>query len=270
MRSTNPLSKTWASGASLLSQESSARLLHRFGEASPKLIEERSLLRRVDSKFAVNSTDILDLLDSLREDYKVVLGSLPSPFASIHTEYFDTQSQALYKSHVGGEFPSFKVRIRKYPERSLAFLEFKTRVSPSRNHKTRFERSFEQNTLGKMDRKRIKMITGFAAESFSSSCVIRYRRMTLVSVHHAERVTIDTRMHVSHDGTSVPFGPEYILEVKQALESSATPIMRLLRERKISRSAFSKYCAALQTLSTVQNTTTANAVLGTLSSEGNA
>lgn len=236
-----------ASESPLLKDSSSARFLQLFQTAEPKLIAERSLLRRVDTQYALSADALLLLLEDLGGDFKVVMGTSYSPFTPCQIEYFDTADKALYRSHTVGLCPSYLVCVRNYPASARAHLEFTVRVSQSRNHTTRFERETAQVGLKQIDHKRAAMITGLKENSLTTSGVVQYLRMTLVSVHHTERITIDTQMTVKNRDAFVSFGPECVLEVKQARESTSTPIMQKLREHNHHPIDLNKYCCALQT-----------------------
>jgi hypothetical protein len=73
----------------------------------------------------------------------------------------------------------------------------------------------------------------------------RYQRITLVSKHQAERVTLDLNIEFSHDGVDEQLGDLVILELKQANASRKTPVYKALRRQQIRPFNISKYCIGL-------------------------
>lgn len=207
-------------------------------------MNKRKLLRRTDSKFLMPEGGVEALLEELGSSY-AVLTAEGNMLASYRTLYFDTKEHRCFHDHRRGRRPRFKVRIRHYDDRVLSFLEVKTKGAGNVTSKAREPRVFRDDSLSLVDRAFLSKHTPIAGREFEPMLWTNFSRLTLLSLHGPERVTIDLNLEFVADERAVAMRGVAIVEVKQASFCLRTPVMRELRSRHIRPASASKYCAAL-------------------------
>ncbi len=236
-----------ASGRSsepLINSRPVARALGGFGHADANLVKARALLKRTDSKFLMPEADIAPVLSRLSGDYAVLLAN-QSPIASYRTLYFDTEDYRCFHDHRRGRRPRFKVRIRHYEDRRLSFLEVKSKGSNNVTSKARKPRSFGYDALSDEDREFLSTHTPVRGSDLRPTLWTNFSRLTLLSLHGPERVTIDMNLEFISGAKEVHMAGVAIVEVKQASYCLRTAVMNELKKRHIRPASASKYCAAL-------------------------
>jgi len=217
--------------------------LDAFARATPELLERRALLRRSDTKFLGNDSQVTQVLSELTADY-ALLGTAP-----YSTLYFDTDDLACFHAHRRGRRIRHKVRIRHYGDRKLTYLEVKSRLSGEITNKHRIQLPYESVELGEPERVFIERHTGIPGAAMRPTLWINYRRITLLSLQDNERFTIDLdlavtraddRAQVVKDLTGVAF-----FEIKQAPLRRDTPVIQRLRGVGLRPRSISKYCAGV-------------------------
>ena len=113
--------------------------------------------------------------------------------------YFDTESFALYRSHVQGRRRRYKARIRSYCDSGDAMLEVKLKGRRGQTVKERlpydFQRRAELTREGRLFLDTvIAQAYGITAPPMSPSLTTAYRRATLVDEERASRLTIDVNL----------------------------------------------------------------------------
>jgi len=228
--------------------------LCRFGDASPELIEARTLQERVDRKYLLPARVLDALLARLSGQYRVVL-SAGRPLARYHTQYFDTPARELYHDHRRGRRPRYKVRLRHHLDRRLSFLEIKRKGADERTRKSRLERPFGASDLDGESRAFIGQHCLVKAASLVAALSMRFCRITLVGEDVNERVTIDCRIELDADGRCERWPEAVIAEIKQARYDNLSPSVRALRDLHVRERAVSKYCLATARLAAVPDHT---------------
>jgi hypothetical protein len=215
----------------------------RFAPASTQLRDERELLRRVDTKYVCDHGTAMLLVADLAPDY-AALPVLSGNVAMYHSLYFDTADLRSYHDHRRGRRPRHKVRIRHYPDRALSFLEVKTKRNEVVTDKQRLELVYGAEELDARARAFLRSC-GLHGDDYLPSLRIAFRRLSLVGVRSAERVTIDTALEAwPLAGERTSFGELVVIEVKQSPFSVRTPIMRALHRTGLRERAMSKYTIA--------------------------
>jgi hypothetical protein len=215
-------------------------LLAGFSGASPELLASRELLQRVDTKFALPLGGLDQLLEELAGHYAVLrvpTGSL----ASYRSLYFDTPDLQCFHDHRRGRRIRHKVRIRHYPDRTLTFLEIKTKRNEQVTDKKRRPLPYGTEELGGEDLGFLRSRLGGMADVLEPQVWIAFRRLTLIGLATQERVTIDLDLDVA------ALGALAIVEVKQSPFCVRTPVMRALYDAGHREGSVSKYVAALAT-----------------------
>jgi len=101
-------------------------ILQNFQPISLSEMDEVKLMNRTDTKFVLNRTLFNEVLPQLTSSYRVLEIS-DQRLSSYRTLYFDTSGFDLFLDHHNGKGNRFKVRIRKYVESNLFFLEIKNK-----------------------------------------------------------------------------------------------------------------------------------------------
>ena len=90
-------------------------------------------MKRTDTKFVVSKKMLPVLLETLKEKYRV-LEIDNNRVMTYNSLYFDTKDQKFYREHHNGKINRLKVRMRKYVESELFFLEIKQKDHKGENH----------------------------------------------------------------------------------------------------------------------------------------
>ncbi len=87
-----------------------------------------SLLRRTDTKYLLNISQLQNALEHVHDHYRV-LSINKKRLNHYQTLYFDTTDFALYTQHHNGNLNRHKVRCRKYVDSNLCYLEVKFKTN---------------------------------------------------------------------------------------------------------------------------------------------
>jgi hypothetical protein len=223
------------------------RVLRRFTPISLAQMHNVALLRRIDTKYVLSEAQLYQALTRLTADYDV----LEIEGRRLHhyrTLYFDTPDFALYRQHHDGWRDRYKVRSRVYADSDLAFLEVKRKTNKNVTVKSRLQ---TPEVVTQVDAQTDDFLhTHFpqATEALESQLWNSFYRMTLVSKHSIERLTLDVDLSFQAGGTHASLPGVAIAEVKQeafSLRSEFVGQMRALGMRSMS---FSKYCIGVSLL----------------------
>jgi hypothetical protein len=233
-------------------EEALASTVERFRIASPDLLADRALLRRVDRKYLLASRDLPALLEALTTGHHLLQAG-GRALARYRTEYFDTPERQSYEDHRRGRRPRCKVRIRHHLDRSATFLEVKRKQPDGRTAKARMERPFGRDDLDEGALRFVAAHATLPARRLRHTVTIEFLRMTLLAVHTDERITIDHAVAMQYGPYRETIQELAIVEVKQARFSAATDVMRALRAMRAREETISKYCVALAKLAPVRH-----------------
>jgi hypothetical protein len=201
------------------------------------------LLRRVESKFAMPATAVASLLPALAGDYVVLLAGT-ALVASYRSVYFDTPGLAFYHAQRCGRRVRQKVRVRHYPDRRVSYLEVKMRSRDDVTTKARRPRAYDDDALSADDLAFVRQHVCVQAELLPSLRT-DYSRITLLSRHTEERLTIDLNLQATRGRRRARLDDLAIVEVKQARYDRRTPAMAALRAAGWRTGWASKYCLGL-------------------------
>lgn len=202
------------------------------------------LLNRVDTKFVTTTDGLEKLLQMAAGSYFIqeIEGKKMMPYTTL---YFDTLACDMYSRHQRGCKTRQKIRVRRYENSGVNFLEVK-----------------RKNNKGRTDKKRIQVpeytpdldnYREFLSEkSWYGQAVLKpklsnaFRRITLVNNAMTERLTIDLelRFHNEETGRDYDMGPLVVVEVKRD-GLTHSPVLDMLKELRIKQSGFSKYCIGM-------------------------
>ena len=223
-----------------------ASSLSQFEPIALKEMNSVSLLKRIDTKFLTTESKLLEIIPELISDYKV-LEIEENRLMNYATLYFDTEDLKSYTEHHNGRAKRHKIRMRKYIDSDLCFLEIKEKQNSGMTNKTRCSIVDIETVLSKKSIDFIKKTT--KKDQVLKSVLYNYfQRFTLVNTQRAERVTIDSCLNYKTNDSTKTLQNIVIIEVKQEKQNTQTPVYKALKSKKIRTSSFSKYCIGVANL----------------------
>lgn len=228
-------------------QPSSLCILAGMAPATLDEMAAVALLDRRETKFVLRERDLARALQRLVDDYRVleIDGRRAHSYLSL---YFDTSDFRLYHRHHAGGKNRYKVRSREYMDTRLAFLEVKHKIDRSHTIKNRVQTPRLLTRLCPDGEQFVRAHFPLAAEALEPKLWNAYRRITLISKRHPERLTIDFHSHffTGHTGQTLP--GIVIAEVKYDSAHRHSEFIRVMREMGIRPMGFSKYCIGVTLL----------------------
>ena len=217
-----------------------------FSSISLKEMDNVSLLKRVDTKFLTTEKKLLEILSLISSDYNI-LDIDDKRLMKYSTLYFDTNDKMLYNCHHNKKGNRYKIRMRKYVDSNICFLEVKKKNNTGVTNKFR---SPIDNFETKLSPSSLKFIKKYTDSSQILTPVLSntFSRFTLVNKNLPERVTIDSRIVFKSDNDSKILDEIVIIEVKQERGKENTAIYKALKMCKIPNVSFSKYCVGISNL----------------------
>ncbi len=216
----------------------------RFKGISLSEMDAVSLLKRVDSKFVID-TGRLEMFFKNIETTHRVLEIEGSPIQTYKTIYYDTPDYKMYTAHHNRKKHRYKIRTRDYVESELSFLEIKNKSNKGKTTKKRIAFSDKGILCSKMN-DFIVAHSPFEAQDLMPVLGNTFNRITLVNNDLTERMTIDVGLKAwefEHSENDLDLGGVSIIELKRdAYQKSKT--LKLLRDLKIKPTGFSKYAVS--------------------------
>ena len=205
-----------------------------------------SLMKRVDTKFILKESQLLEVLSKLYEDYKI-LEIDQERLMKYSTLYFDSENKKCFNDHHNGKLNRYKIRMRKYLVSDICFLEIKKKNNLGITNKIRRQiKDFETNLTTESKE--------FITESNINNLLLEpslynnFSRMTLVNKNEPERITIDVDLSFSFRNDKKKFDKLVVVEIKQEGKRLNTTINRVLKSMSILPTNFSKYCIGISNI----------------------
>lgn len=154
-----------------------------------------SFLKRIDKKFLLNANQFADILEDLKNDFKV-LEIKGKKIFSYDNIYMDSDDYLFYNQHQDKKNSRTKVRTRYYIDSNLAYFEYKQKIDWITS-KYRYEFPSEEHGFMTKGKKRFfewvwqSIYNDDKAPKISPSIQTKYQRITLVNNDGSERLTID-------------------------------------------------------------------------------
>lgn len=214
-------------------------LLEPFEPITLEEMDRVELMNRMDTKFAFGVQDLHQLLPLLKSDYRILIVE-ETNMPHYESLYFDDERFSFFKDHHNGKGDRFKVRIRKYVESNLFFLEVKHRIK-GRTDKKRIVTDQFNEVLPESD-------LAFVQNELQSNKNLvptmwnSFQRITLVSKTENERLTLDFNILFEKDGIKKSFKQLVIAELKQEDLNRNSAFYQLMKEQQIRPYRLSKYC----------------------------
>ncbi len=214
-----------------------------FSEVPLRTLEQRALLRRVDTKFILGTGALSRVLSSLADHYGILQAS-GKPIAQYRTLYFDTHEFLCLQEHHRGRRPRHKIRIRHYPDRQVSFLEVKRKTNRGITVKERSPIAFREESLSEENRSFVDAHSPIASDTLVPGLRTAFGRITLVGLQTPERATFDLQLQFEGNEGTAEIPGAVIAEVKQPRYMPRSPVMLALRQEGFRPTRVSKYCTA--------------------------
>jgi hypothetical protein len=221
-------------------------LVNKFSTISLNEMNSVALMKRTDTKFVINNTQLVTVLENIKKEYRV-LEINDNRIMSYSSLYFDTAENKFYKDHHNGKNNRTKIRQRKYVDSNLCFLEIKQKNGKGETNKTRIAvKKFEEN-LTNSSRVFIAETTN-QDYKLTPSLWNSFNRITLVNIQSKERVTLDLNLSYKMNDAEKNFENLVVVEVKQERFNRKSKIVKALRTIKQHPYSISKYCIGMISL----------------------
>jgi hypothetical protein len=223
------------------------RVLEQFAPISLDEMGRVALMRRVDSKFILSQSQLQQALAGLTQ-YYTVLEIRNRRQHRYQTLYFDTPDLALYHQHHDGWRSRYKVRSRVYVDSHLAYLEVKRKTNRNVTIKSRLKTPMLVTRVDPYADDFLPVHYPYQIDRLEQTLWNSFRRITLVSKHRVERLTLDVGLSFWRGRERVDLPGVAIAEIKQphfSLNSDFVDQMRALGVRPM---RFSKYCIGVALL----------------------
>lgn len=205
-----------------------------------------SLMKRVDTKFILKESQLLEVLSKLYDDYKI-LQIDQERLMKYSTLYFDYQNKKCFKDHHNGKLNRYKIRMRKYLVSDICFLEIKKKNNLGVTNKIRRQiKDFETDLT--LESKEFISDSNINNLLLEPSLYNNFSRMTLVNKNESERITIDVDLSFRFGMDEKKFDKLVVVEIKQEGKRLNTTINRALKSMSILPTNFSKYCIGISNI----------------------
>lgn len=222
-----------------------------------QLNEKAAMLIRKDNKYVLHGRVLDQAIEALSAQFDVLEIEGRRSFF-YETCYFDDVDLRCYHDHRQGRRQRFKVRVRRYPDSDLCFVEVKLKDKRGSTVKRRL--AVAPDEYGTLNVEAERFVDHVHRELYgrgyqrtlASTLEIRYERVTLVSKNGGERITLDRQLEFSSGQRWHAVEPEIIvIETKSKNGNGiADSILRGLHQH--STNSCSKYCIGMNLTNAVQ------------------
>jgi len=208
------------------------------------------MLNRIDNKYVVSRSELVTVLDELKDDFKLLKIEGCDIF-SYKSCYFDDNGRC-FREHQQGKRQRFKVRTRLYVESDKAYFEVKLKGKRGQTDKSR-KKCDQFHDFAVSDEQQL-MLRNLYEKNYGKAFLHRmtpalhvtYKRFTLVSASGGERVTVDFHLGFeAPSGKTAQVGDDFIIvETKSADGRGKSD--RILKHNRIRQAkSCSKYCIGM-------------------------
>jgi hypothetical protein len=199
-----------------------------------------ALMSRIDSKYLIHQDFLPDFFGKLLGQYRILdIGGVR--IHKYETLYFDTEGFSFYTMHHNKRGNRIKIRIRRYVENGLIFLEVKEKSNKSVTSKNRIKMPYFPENL--IELKSLIEAQGIEIEEeeLQPQLWTFFKRITLVNPNIKERLTIDLGLRLRNGAHEMNCENMIIIELKRERAQAESPIMDMMREWQVREQGFSKY-----------------------------
>jgi hypothetical protein len=202
------------------------------------------LMNRQDTKYAFHESKLTAILADPPSHYKI-LEIEGHKIASYENIYFDDDNHLFFQMHQRGKLNRTKIRIRKYVESNLSFIEIKKKTNQARTVKTRIALEANENHESPRIQEFVAKNSPYQLKDLPKQLAISFQRITLAHKDFEDRCTLDFNLKASLDGISYQFNDLVIAELKQEKFRHASAFNLILKKHQIYEESFSKFCFGL-------------------------
>jgi hypothetical protein len=228
-----------------------------FAEISLAQLNQRAaMMERLDNKYLLAPAQMHAAIGHFLEHFEILAIDGLRSFR-YDSCYFDDAELGNYHDHQRGKRQRFKVRVRRYLDSDLCFLEVKLKDRRGITLKKRWPHQASQ--FEQLDATELRQIEAVYQHQYGHAYGLpicqqlrnSYQRVTLVSKTGAERMTIDHTLRFNANGKTIDFPDVFLLETKSHNANGLAD--RILREQhQHPISGCSKYCVGLSVTGAVQ------------------
>lgn len=214
------------------------------------------MLERRDNKYVIRASVLQRAIVDLMQHFDILEIDGKRDF-TYDTCYFDDAAYSAYFDHHQGRRIRCKVRMRKYVDAGLCFVEVKLKYIRGMTIKERLQRPVQMH--GSLDDEAQQFVETCYRDLYQRefgrtlepSLRMRYQRVTLVAKQGGERMTVDIGVVFQDPHSSRAVGEAtYLVETKTANANGiADKILRSLHQHPTN--SCSKYCIAAVALNKV-------------------
>lgn len=214
-------------------------ILDGFAPITLDEMDRVKLMNRIDTKFAFHSDRLAFFLNEIKEHYQLLTinGTNTPHYESL---YFDDHQFRFFRDHHNAKGDRFKVRIRKYVESNLFFLEIKHKSKGRTNKKRILTESFHSvfdSNQKEFILKQMNEDIELQPKMWNS-----FQRITLVNNTTNERLTLDFNIEFHFEGNEKKFPHLIIAELKQEKLNRNSPFFVIMKNAHVRPYRMSKYC----------------------------
>jgi len=227
--------------------ENLEQILQGFKPITLSEMDGVQLMDRTDTKFMLSRGELEDILKALPHTYRVleVNGIRQSHYETL---YYDTEDFHHFILHQNGKRNRYKIRMRKYVDSDLTFLEVKFKSNRERTIKNRMKLPEIGEVLEEKSMEFLGKQPNLDENKLVPKIWNAFKRITLVNEELKERLTIDCELSFRQNGSSVLLPKVVIAEVKQERANRHSPFMVEVKRRMIRPESISKYCLGVALL----------------------
>lgn len=220
-------------------------ILLRFSPILLKEMEGVSLMKRVDTKYLVNTQAAEKVIASLTDHYRILSIGGERLF-HYRTTYYDTPHREMLYDHLRGKMNREKVRVRDYVGTGCSFLEVKLKTNRGETDKRRINSAAGEHEFNGSEAEFLENETPFEAEDLVPAMNVQFDRITFVNIDQKERVTLDVNLQFEHGQNQAELPGLAIIELKhEKAAQHGSEFVQLLRQQHERPFSMSKYCVGM-------------------------
>jgi hypothetical protein len=216
-----------------------------------------AMLERLDNKYVVPADVLRQAVPAFAGLFDILEIDGQRAF-TYDTCYFDDDHNGCYHDHHQGRRRRIKVRVRRYVDARLCFVEVKLKDKRGMTVKKRLRVDYEaygvlgSAALAHIEKSHQELYGEPFGRSLKPVLEMSYRRITLVARAGGERMTIDHGIRFMRDDGCCDTDPHvFVIETKSAKGNGvADGVLRGLHQHPTD--ACSKYCVGMGATGAVQ------------------
>ena len=216
-------------------------IIDHFEKVSLAELDKVELMNRTDLKFCLHRKLVPVIFEAMKGHYSALEIDGESVF-NYHNIYYDTFDNQMYMCHHNGKLNRYKIRVRKYNQTGISYLEIKYKNNKGRTIKERIKCADFKESFDEKEASFIEAFSPFNPQELSPKIINTFKRVTLVNHGFTERVTIDFEPGFKNKNGEITLNNLVIVEVKQDKASENATFVKTLKAYKVENQGFSKYC----------------------------